>query len=1056
MYNSVGVIDEGVLDSLGFICNLGKLIGSKTTNFNYSLSHKKKNKINKNKNNNNSSSNENSFTEEEEEENEEQSKSEASLNDIFPSLLWVLRDFTLQLLDDDGSNLTATDYLEKVLNFIPKGKQSSSSLNTLNPSVAQSNNNPSGYSVNQQKSNKESVREIIKTYFKSRECMIMVRPTHSESDLQNLDEISDEKIRPDFLQQVLSLRKKLFSNCKPKTFNGIKLNSESYLGIVTEYISVMNSGKLPTIDSIWNNICKYESQKALDQAENIYEDFLHENLNKKCVDDCEIEKLHVQAKQISLDVFRRKSLGDISNTIRKTLKKKIDEKLLLFSKKNEEENKNELFSFMKSSFNKIEIKLKKSEINSLDDLQNEILQVESKCVESFPNTRVRAEMILDFKYNVILFASNYIVSKLLDEKQFLCEKIEREKNQSFESKEKLSADLLKQTEENKKLLIDLSYAKEQLLLNKEKCLIYEKDKEQIIFGYEEKIKYAKNESFKLISEQNEKYANKEKQFLESEKRFFEAREKHEKEKAELSVKIDFLTKSLNELASKEKEKSLEAEMNLKEQILLSKSASANSENRIKELLNQSEALTDKINEIENKLFEKDNFCEMEKNKFEDFLRKASLEKLELAEKLKTIKFKSENSEAKLNEELQLKENENTSLKNILKQKDEENSTEIKLLEDNLKANLLKAEKELSLQLQNNQFLEFKCNEFSNQIAELKSNYESAIGAFETKMLTQNESLINGKNEEIKNYYLMEKKQSEENFALEKNMLQKEIQSLSNKNSKQEEINKAIIEELEKTNKEYKESLDKLKLEIASLQAQKQKQDEQKTMLQEENSQKYKKFMEDFEKKTEEKDAFYRRDIEIINKSCEDTIANYKTMFENEKNRLEEKIKDEKLKYEKKLKYAQEESEIRLRDVEKELKAEIENLKFDYEELEETNKNYIMDAENEIRILNQKISNLENSLKENKDCLATFQSQYNANLDKKTESFNNERKDLLKRIETLTAENNQKDQELTGLKFKAEQMEKQINEFNKVLKKEKDFGEEIKNELVEKYENMKKK
>lgn len=97
IYNSVGVIDENVLDSLGFICNLGKLIGSKTLVFH----------------NNHKNDNDN---------NALPDQKGAFAADIFPGLLWVLRDFTLQLLDDDGTNLTATDYLEKVLNFIPKFK----------------------------------------------------------------------------------------------------------------------------------------------------------------------------------------------------------------------------------------------------------------------------------------------------------------------------------------------------------------------------------------------------------------------------------------------------------------------------------------------------------------------------------------------------------------------------------------------------------------------------------------------------------------------------------------------------------------------------------------------------------------------------------------------------------------------------------------------------------------------------------------------------------------------------------------------------------------------
>ncbi len=1020
MYNSVGVIDENVLDSLGFICNLGKLIGSRTQNLN--------NNVNQD-----------------------------LFDDIFPSLLWVLRDFTLQLLDDDGSNLTATDYLEKVLNFIPRTKPKKN-LNEISTDMNSNNINISlDNDIDYQKAiNKESVRQIIKTYFKSRECVIMVRPTNKESDLQNLDEISDDKLRPHFLEQVLNLRKKLFSNCKPKTFNGLKLNSESYLNIIKEYIEVMNSGKLPTIDSIWNNICRYESEKALDEAENIYEEFLKENLNKKCVDDNEIEKIHEKAKKMSLDIFNRKSLGEVSNLIRKTLKKKIDEKLLVFSKMNDDENKNELFNFMKNSFNKIENKLKKEEINSLDDLQNEILQVENKCVEIYPNTRIRSEMILDFKYKVIFFASNYIVSKLLDEKQILYQKALDEKNQNSENKEKFSSDLFKVSEENKKLQMDLNIIKEELLLYKEKCLIYEKDKEQIITNYDEKLKISKDENFKMVSDFNEKIANKNKLFTENEKKLYELKEKYEKEKAELDVKIHFLTRNNFELSNKEKERNIETEMHLKDQILLNKNTIANYENRVKELISQNEIFNDKINDLENKLFEKDKLFELEKNKFEDVLRKSTIEKNEALEKFKNLKFNSDSLEVKNKEESVIKETEINNLKTFIKQKEEENLVEKKLIEDNLKSNLLKAEKELSIQLQNNTFLEFKCEELTNQIKELKNNYENALSSFEKKMLSQNENLINGKNEEMKNYFLMEKKQLEDNFASDKNMLVKEMQILTDKNSKLEEINKKILEDFEKTNKDYKENLEKLKQEINNLNIQKNKLEEDKSLIQEENGSKLKKFMEEFEKKNEEKDAFYRKDIEIINKSCEDTIANYKTMFENEKVRLEEKIKEEKNKYEKKLKYTQEEYEIKIRDMEKDSKLEIENLKYDYEELEDTHKNYIMDAENELRNLNQKISQLEVSLKENKDYLTTFQNQYNSNLDKKTESFNTERKELLNKIDNLISENNQKDQELTGLRFKAEQMEKQVLDTNQSLKKERETNEETKSELVEKYENIRKK
>lgn len=33
----------------------------------------------------------------------------------FPSFLWIIRDFTLQLIDEDGESITSREYLEKAL-----------------------------------------------------------------------------------------------------------------------------------------------------------------------------------------------------------------------------------------------------------------------------------------------------------------------------------------------------------------------------------------------------------------------------------------------------------------------------------------------------------------------------------------------------------------------------------------------------------------------------------------------------------------------------------------------------------------------------------------------------------------------------------------------------------------------------------------------------------------------------------------------------------------------------------------------------------------------------
>jgi hypothetical protein len=50
--------------------------------------------------------------------------------------------------------------------------------------------------------------------------MTLVRPTTEEEDLQNLELKAFESPRPEFIEQVLDLRKRLLGKIRPKTMNG--------------------------------------------------------------------------------------------------------------------------------------------------------------------------------------------------------------------------------------------------------------------------------------------------------------------------------------------------------------------------------------------------------------------------------------------------------------------------------------------------------------------------------------------------------------------------------------------------------------------------------------------------------------------------------------------------------------------------------------------------------------------------------------------------------------------------------------------------------------------
>ena len=136
VYNSVGSIDEQALQNLSLVVNLTKHIQLKADGV------------------------------AEEIDPEEFSK-------YFPSFMWVVRDFTLQMVTEEGDKITSKDYLEKALK-----KQK-------------------GFS--DQVESKNRIRRLLSSFFKDRDCVTMIRPLTDENQLQNLASMELEELRPEFV-----------------------------------------------------------------------------------------------------------------------------------------------------------------------------------------------------------------------------------------------------------------------------------------------------------------------------------------------------------------------------------------------------------------------------------------------------------------------------------------------------------------------------------------------------------------------------------------------------------------------------------------------------------------------------------------------------------------------------------------------------------------------------------------------------------------------------------------------------------------------------------------
>ncbi len=77
-----------------------------------------------------------------------------SLAQFFPSFLWIVRDFTLKLVDENGQKISSSQYLENCL----KAQQGCSD------SIV----------------SKNRIRELICSFFRERDCLTMVRPADDE------------------------------------------------------------------------------------------------------------------------------------------------------------------------------------------------------------------------------------------------------------------------------------------------------------------------------------------------------------------------------------------------------------------------------------------------------------------------------------------------------------------------------------------------------------------------------------------------------------------------------------------------------------------------------------------------------------------------------------------------------------------------------------------------------------------------------------------------------------------------------------------------------------
>ena len=294
IYNSMGALDDQALDSLSLVLNLTQHIHVKAKN---------------------SENKEESSEQSEGDKTEEEGPTkDTDLAPFFPNLLWVIRDFNLQLQDSGGNQITSREYLEHTLKDVN--------------------------STGEQATQKNKVRETIRNLFRERDCMTMVRPVADERHLRNIQALPYEALREPFRRQAEDFVQRVYTNLRPKMVGGTPVNGAMLAVMAMEYCNAINNSAVPAIQSAWAQAMSHQLHKNLKEALVKYRSLMNDTAMQALpISANELRDFHKAAKAEALEAFNSVHF-DANDNRYQEFRKQFTQKTKQLYRHAEEENIN--------------------------------------------------------------------------------------------------------------------------------------------------------------------------------------------------------------------------------------------------------------------------------------------------------------------------------------------------------------------------------------------------------------------------------------------------------------------------------------------------------------------------------------------------------------------------------------------------------------------------------------------------------------------------------------------------------------------------------------------
>ncbi|XP_016108047.1 guanylate-binding protein 1-like [Sinocyclocheilus grahami] len=273
VYNSLGVIDNTALEKLHYVTELTENIRVKA-------------------------------------EVGQHEESSADFMRVFPSFVWAVRDFTLEL-KMGNKQITSDEYLESALTL----KSGSS------PQTEQYN----------------LPRRCLRHFFAVRKCFVLPRPA-STQNMRRMEELTEKELDSEFLEQANTFCHYIFDSADPKTVTGGRTITGTALGNLAEvYVEAIRSGKVPCLENAVVSLAKIQNVRAVEQALQFY---MAEMLSIAQLPMCpeELSDIHTVTEKKAIDVFIIMSFNDNDQIYQQELMGKMYDEYQQICQQNQEES----------------------------------------------------------------------------------------------------------------------------------------------------------------------------------------------------------------------------------------------------------------------------------------------------------------------------------------------------------------------------------------------------------------------------------------------------------------------------------------------------------------------------------------------------------------------------------------------------------------------------------------------------------------------------------------------------------------------------------------------